>query len=684
MASLTGREQRRIQPKLRMIRNGDTVVNALRAEQSPSVVVSEAIQKKMHVPELRGDRCAPVTKRELRKPKGKKPGPGKPSDSRVSVFIDSQTAVKIGKRRGACDGQTIAEVTLAELDDLAANPSVSHVELGEAVKVPRPIEGDSTTRAPGASLRKIARAADRHEYGKDVLIGIIDVGGFDFSHPDFLTQDGKGTRFERIWDQGGSGRPAPKLKAEPGRFRYGAELRKKEHLDKAIGFERSGQLKVPAWEIERQSQTAPSSHGTHVASIAAGNSGVCRNARIAGVLIDLPASDLDRRKSFYDSTRIADAVDYLIALKDELHCKAVAINISLGTNGHAHDASSAVSRWIDARLATPGISVCVAAGNAGQEAATPDNPTGYITGRIHTSGRLDATGLARDIEWVVVGNRIADISENELEIWYPSQDRFSVAVRPPGMDWQPRVEPGEYLQNYPLPDGTMLSCYHELYHPANGSNYIGIFLSPGFQVGGVVGVHAGTWTVRLYGDHVRDGRYHGWIERDDPRDDPRDAARDLWRFPSFFTEHSNVDESSVSSLACGRNIVSVANLDPRTNRIAPSSSQGPTRDGRQKPEVAAPGTEIPAARGFFPRRELWVNKSGTSMAAPYMTGVAGLMLAIDPTLTAAQIGGVIRRTARPLTGHTYEWQDDAGFGRVDASECVAEAGRVHDKRDLDP
>ena len=30
------------------------------------------------------------------------------------------------------------------------------------------------------------------------------------------------------------------------------------------------------------------SHGTHVASIAAGNRGVCRNAAIAGVLIDLP------------------------------------------------------------------------------------------------------------------------------------------------------------------------------------------------------------------------------------------------------------------------------------------------------------------------------------------------------------------------------------------------------------
>ena len=72
------------------------------------------------------------------------------------------------------------------------------------------------------------------------------------------------------------------------------------------------------------------------------------------------------------------------------------------------------------------------------------------------------------------------------------------------------------------------------------------------------------------------------------------------------------------------------------------------------------------------------------MAAPYMAGVGGLMLAIEPTLTAAQIGGVIRRTAQPLPGDTYEWQDAAGFGRVDTTACVTEARLVNTKKDLSP
>ena len=63
MAHLTGEEQRRIQPKLRMIRNGDAVVNALRSEHSPSVAVSETVTKKLGIQERRGDRSAPVSKR---------------------------------------------------------------------------------------------------------------------------------------------------------------------------------------------------------------------------------------------------------------------------------------------------------------------------------------------------------------------------------------------------------------------------------------------------------------------------------------------------------------------------------------------------------------------------------------------------------------------------------------------
>ena len=76
-------------------------------------------------------------------------------------------------------------------------------------------------------------------------------------------------------------------------------------------------------------------------------------------------------------------------------------------------------------------------------------------GRIHSSGRVGARGLGVDIEWIVVGNGIADLSENELEIWYGAQDRFAVQIKPPGQPWTEPIEPGEFIENRQLPDLTL-------------------------------------------------------------------------------------------------------------------------------------------------------------------------------------------------------------------------------------
>jgi subtilisin family serine protease len=144
-----------------------------------------------------------------------------------------------------------------------------------------------------------------------------------------------------------------------------------------------------------------------------------------------------------------------------------------------------------------------------------------------------------------------------------------------------------------------------------------------------------------------------------------------------------VDTSSVNSLACGQRIVAVANYDERGERVNKSSSQGPTRDGRFKPEVAAPGTEIVAARGFSPPHRRWVSMSGTSMASPYVAGVAALMLSVEKRLTASQIIGIMRRTAQPLPGYDYRWQNDAGFGRIRPELCLREAAGAYDEEEIE-
>ena len=174
-----------------------------------------------------------------------------------------------------------------------------------------------------------------------------------------------------------------------------------------------------------------------------------------------------------------------------------------------HVTGAGVSAGID-------MALTLAARIAGQEVAEFPGDLGYFVGRIHTSGSLAASGLTTDIEMEVVGNGRVDISENELEIWYSPQDRFEVSLRPPGGEWLGPYQPRQFLENHRLgPTEHFVSVYNELYHPSNGANYIAIYLSPFFDPKCVVGVKSGTWTVRLHGLEIRNGAFHGWIERDD-------------------------------------------------------------------------------------------------------------------------------------------------------------------------
>ena len=672
----------KIDPKLRMIVRGDEIVNTLRAEQAPAVTVQEDIIKKLDLPLMRDLAAQSSVLNEIEHAE-RKHLEKVPEDVYVDVYIKvSDDFVKLSKqelkkrriRRPIQKYNMIsAEVPLSELQDLIEDPKVISVEIPEQIRFSPPIDLTIVTHPPEGGIRRNENAPEHHE---KVLIGIIDVQGFDFAHPDFLDENNQ-TRYETIWDQGGDTRSSPKP------YGYGSEITKK-HMNDAIHAAENPNIGLSATLLEPQSQMTPSSHGTHVASIAAGNEGVCPEAYLAGVLISLPDEDIDRRKSLYDSTRIAHAVDYLFNLGNKLGVP-VSINISLGTNGHAHDASSVTSRWIDSGLTAAGRNVCIAAGNAGQEAPTNPNDWGFVMGRIHTSGQIKKIGATVDIEWIVVGDGMADLSENELEIWYSPGDHFAVQVKPPGLGWLDLLEPGEFIQNQMLLDGTFVSVYNELYRPANGHNYIACYLSPRLSEEGIAGVRSGTWVVRLQGLDIRDGDFHGWIERDDPRRLGPIGMLEAWRFPSFFSLNSNVDNSSVSSLACGNYIISVANLDEEQNQIYISSSQGPTRDGRHKPQVAAPGTDIVAANGFDDHdKRSWVMMTGTSMASPYVTGVVGLMLAADPQLTASQIEAIIRRTAEPLIDNEYDWQDNAGFGHINPSACLEEVEQVRRKEDKTP
>jgi subtilisin family serine protease len=78
---------------------------------------------------------------------------------------------------------------------------------------------------------------------------------------------------------------------------------------------------------------------------------------------------------------------------------------------------------------------------------------------------------------------------------------------------------------------------------------------------------------------------------------------------------------------------SVHKENPHTYGVSYFSSRGPTADGRQKPDLVAPGERVRSCRHRFPAStkssaELYVEMSGTSMAAPHVSGVIAAFLSV--------------------------------------------------------
>jgi serine protease AprX len=117
---------------------------------------------------------------------------------------------------------------------------------------------------------------------------------------------------------------------------------------------------------------------------------------------------------------------------------------------------------------------------------------------------------------------------------------------------------------------------------------------------------------------------------------------------------------------------------PRVNSPAPWSAWGYTHDGFAKPELVAPGrymvAAVPESSTLVAERPGsvvapgYMQLSGTSFAAPVVSGTVAQMLARNPNLTPDQVKGALMLTARPVEGAP---QGAAGVGQITASRAIA-------------
>lgn len=511
-------------------------------------------------------------------------------------------------------------------------------------KAPRLLQVESEINDPEAADDLAWREADARRpdglevTGQGVVIGLVDVG-CDFAHPHFRLTDGS-TRLLALWDQ--SSRPTSSLNAVP--YGYGA-VYSREDINRAL-------IQPHPYEALRYhpAQADPlglGAHGTLVLDIAAGNGrisgspqGIAPDADL--VFVHAATGVMGGLANLGDSVRILEAIDFIMRTANSRPC---VINISMGRRGGSHDGLSPVEQGMDALLLqSSGVALVLSSGN-------------YFTADAHASGQL-RPGQERTLIW---RTDKADITPNELEIWYSGKDVMVLEVRAP-QGPRFRAAPGE---DWPVLIGSrnVGHIYHRAHDPNNGDNQINIFLSPEAP--------PGDWQITLLGEDIVDGKFNAWVERDAPC--PHCDSR---------FELQDADPYGTTGTLCnGFRTIAVGAYDGHSpdRNIASFSSCGPLRDFRQKPDLVAPGVRILGARSApkdKARQHSWLTRmSGTSFAAPQVTGAVALMFeAAGRLLTIQETRQLLLSSTRSMPGSQYE-AVRSGSGYLDIEEAVAAARR---------
>ncbi|WP_406293288.1 S8 family serine peptidase [Embleya sp. NBC_00888] len=516
----------------------------------------------------------------------------------------------------------------ASLDDLAGE-GVELNEGGRAVRTALVEIGALDRVAAHPGIRRIAPAyrmrplldvAQRkagvtvfrntsHLTGQGVLVGIVDTG-IDPRHPDFAG------RIERVWDQtilGGSGVPEG---------RYGEE------------FPGNGQI------LSRDTE----GHGTHVAGIAAGVDGVAPGARIVMVKTD------------FDDAHIIDGIQYIFRVGRELNLPVV-LNLSLGGHFDPHDGTDAMSQAIEEEVG-PGRIVCCAAGNEGDD-------------DIHIQLTVPK-GAVRSIPCHPGNSPVFAVNG-----WYPPSDRIEVAVVSPNgatTPFQPVKTTGRPTSRHILPEG-LVEITTPGPDPVNGD--LNFFATVQSKDGEALGNRP--WQLVLRGATGGQGRVDAWILGGD--------------HPVQFSGPRVQDSMKVGSPGAASSAVTVACHATRVrwtdaggtareatwlqeDDIASFSSEGPRRDGAAKPDITAPGAMIISAFSRdtedMPAKFVVDSKhlalQGTSMASPFVAGLAALLLEREPNLDREKLMTILRAKASFPGGAPGDFDPKWGNGLIDATD----------------
>jgi subtilisin family serine protease len=407
-------------------------------------------------------------------------------------------------------------------------------------------------------------------------------------------------------------------------------------------------------------------HGTHVASIAAGD-GSASGGLYKGVAPEADLIVVKAGDNGFSTDNIIAAISYIRQKAVELN-EPFVINMSLGNHDGAHDGTAAEEIAVDAELNNAvGRQIVIAAGNEGSDA-------------IHTDGVLTQGGAKVFSFSIPAYTANTDVQDDYayITMWYHNGDNLAVKVKSPN-GFQLTSLSGQKNQSSTTDGFIEIDNAQSGVNPNNNSKNCTITI---IDVDKTKIPMTGSWEVTVTGSTVtQGGAFDAWMGAS-----TMDAT-----VPSgaTFTKLVGMPGTAESGITVGSYVTKWSwkafdnntytyNGADRTGNFSTFSSMGPTRDGRLKPDISAPGQAIGAAYSTASSASNQVKlpggkyliEQGTSMASPHVAGLVALMLQAKPSLTAAQIRSVINATARKDAftgaGASAQW----GNGKADAAAAV--------------
>lgn len=490
----------------------------------------------------------------------------------------------------------------------------------------------SIQQAKEASCILPVTVADPYLSGRGTLVAIID-SGIDVSRMDFRNRNGT-SRIQYLWDQTLAANPEAGMLPPEG-YSIGVEFNQLQINQALAGTSEEFDTRLPSRDI--------TGHGTNVAAIAAGN-GLSSGGRYAGVA---PESELivvklgvPGRESFPRTTELMRAMTYVASKSLEL-ARPIAINLSFGNTYGSHDGTSLIERFIDNVSEIGRNVICVGSGNEGAAG-------GHSAGVLTQAGRVELA--------VATYERTLNV-----QLWKEYADIFRITLVSPGGERQLINTERTGTLRLTMEETEILIYVGEPSpYSINQEIYFDFIPQQSY-------VNSGVWAFVLEPVKIVTGNYYFYL--------PSSVV--LNSGTRFFVP---TPEVSLTIPSTAKKVITVGAYNSIYDSYADFSGRGYrlentmeslTASESVKPDIVAPGVDITvssAAGGT-------VSLTGTSFAAPFVTGAAALMMewgivkGNDPYLYGEKVRAYLRRGARPLRGETDYPNARVGYGAL----CVRDS-----------